>query len=479
MFGSVPRITALACSAGLSLVAACTDQPGIPPVPARLEFPIAARLIDASGTGADPTHLVVLNSNFYLRYNAGTLQSYDYTVLGDAVATQCPTTGVDPEFCAIVPTEAGYRAGPLGNLFVVPTDGLLVSEVKTGSFGEGIAVAPDARHLYLPIRSDEDVTRVDFGQDGTLACGNAGEGELCDRAHRRSNRGVLKQRDLALPNEPLDLHVGDLSDFGMAPGSGLYLASAHRSGKVSFFAIPDVDAEPVVTDVVGFESRTFSTLTFEPRSRTFWLPTVGNSLILRATVSIDATTTDPSLAVLRPSPAVSFTEVDLGRSTASLQQVAFDPRPGLPYEDRIYLLSLRPAALVLGRNEVGTNQLAIDHFLPLGAEPSRVTLVELGGRMLAFVSCFLSREIYIYDVDSGRLVSMARGMNGPFELMVDSSGGQERLLVVDFRVSVIRFFDLAPLVACLGLTTAPTEAPQCAPRMIGMLGVPSTVEELR
>lgn len=471
------RIAAIVYSAAVSALGGCVDHVGVPPVPGRLNFPVAAELVDTSGAGGDPTHLLVLNTNFDLSYNATTFQSYDLATLSATIDAEC--AGVDGERCAIVPDEAGEEAGTRGNVKVVSVSGLLVSEVQIGSFGEGIGIDPTARHVYLPIRADEDITHVELDANGAFSCGQSNESAECDDFHRHVDRTILRERDLTMPNEPLDLHVGDLTDFGMAAGSGHYLAVAHRTGDMTFLTVPDGAAQPVATDVKTIATATFPTIAFEPGQRRFWLPTGNSSIFVRSSVTLDASSTDPTRAEWLVGPSVQLSEVDLGRSSASIRQVRFDPRVGTSHEGRFYAVALRPAALVVGRVEDATNLVAIDSLLPLGAEPSRSELVEINGRMIAFVSCYASRDIYVYDVDAGRLLTIARGMNGPFEIAIDRRVGSERMYVVDFRVSVIRVFDLAPLVACLETTMAPATEPDCSPRMLGMLGIPSTIEELR
>ncbi|MFT3922458.1 MAG: hypothetical protein QM778_07990 [Myxococcales bacterium] len=68
-----------------SLASACNlDQPGISPPAAQITYPMGVGLVN-EGVSADgkplPKYLVVVNSNFDLRYNAGSVQAYDLDVL--------------------------------------------------------------------------------------------------------------------------------------------------------------------------------------------------------------------------------------------------------------------------------------------------------------------------------------------------------------------------------------------------------------
>lgn len=468
-------VTSLALA---TLAAGCLQNEGTTPPPGRLNFPVAIALLDATDDAiAAPTHLVVVNANSDLGYNSATLQSYDLAAVETAITTDCVGGAVSGEFCSIVAEESGEASGTRGNVTVVAEPGLLASEVRIGSNADGIAVSPDGHKLYIPVRADSDITTVAFDTSGRFDCGNATDGGECDDAHRRTDRSLAAGRDLRYPIEPLDIHAGSLTDFGMPVGSGEYLAVAHRTGQASFFAIPTGASQPILTDVLTVTNATFVTTTFDPVAKRFWFPTGNSSVFVRASVSLSSSSTDATMAEFQRAPSVALAHIDLGSSTPSIRQVFLDPRIGTMHEGRIYGVALRPSELVVGRIDAGSNSLALDAVLPLGTQPTRAKFLELGGRMLAFVSCYLSRDVYIYDVDNARLITIVRGMSGPFEIAIDET--RERLFVDDYRVSVVRMFDLANLIDCLNITSAPATEPSCAPTPLGMLGIPSTVEELR
>lgn len=463
----------------LSLLAGgCLQNHGIDPPTGKLNFPVAIMLIDALDDGmATPTHLVVANSNIDLAYNAATLQSYDLDAFENAITNDCVNASIDGELCSIVAAESGEPSGTRGNVRVVAESGLLASEVQIGSGAEGLVASPSGHRLYIPVRSEADVTRVDFDTSGRLSCGGVpGVRHACDTAHRRTDQTAANLRNVQLPIEPLDIHSGALSDFGV-PGGGEYLAVAHRGGQTSFFVVPPGGETPVLTDVMTVTGASFVTLTFDPILRRFWLPTGNGGLFVRATVNLSSSTTDAAQAEWLKAPSVALAHVDTGSSAPSIRQVVIDPRVGTIHEGRFYGVGLRPSALLVGRTDQGSNSMALDAILPLGTQPTRAKFVQLAGRMLAFVSCYLSRDVYVYDVDQARLVTIVRGMSGPFELAIDEA--RERLFVDDFRVSVVRVFDLAPLIDCLEFVAAPAMEPACSPVALGMLGIPSTVEELR
>ena len=115
----------------------------------------------------------------------------------------------------------------------------------------------------------------------------------------------------------------------------------------------------------------------------------------------------------------------------------------------------------------------LEHVIDLGEQPSRATLLQIGGRLVIAVSCFSSRDLYFIDADLSRVVGVIRGFSGAYDLAYDPL--RERLYVSDYRVSVIRIVDLAPLFDCvLDRTSATT----CSPRLLGMLGIPNAVQQL-
>ena len=94
----------------------------------------------------------------------------------------------------------------------------------------------------------------------------------------------------------------------------------------------------------------------------------------------------------------------------------------------------------------------------------------IGDTPVALVSCFNSREVFVVDLASGRARSVVRNLSGPFDLAIDPV--RQRLYVADFRSSVVRVLDLAPVAEpdAGGVTTA---------RLIATLGAPKVVQELQ
>ncbi len=95
--------------------------------------------------------------------------------------------------------------------------------------------------------------------------------------------------------------------------------------------------------------------------------------------------------------------------------------------------------------------------------------------VLAFVSCFLSRNVQVIDTDLFQGLTTLTNISGAFEFVIDAP--RRLIYIADFSTSVIRVADLQPIIDCLESTSA-DEARECAPKLIGLVGLPQPVSEL-
>jgi hypothetical protein len=436
----------------------CIENEGVDPSPGELNFPIAIALAPPAVAGEASPYLYVVNSNFDLRYNAGSVQSYDIEC-----ARELLRACAGSEECFAVPSDSAC---------------LLRDEVLIGSHAADVAVTEDGARLYLPVRSDANLTFIDV-DNGMLGCSGSGSPERCDNQNRRGDETL----GVDLPTDPIDLVTAPLEAFGLPPGGDLVMM-AHRNGSVSLFASRFTRASdgtsiivPQLQDTLTGLPEELSGIELDVATRTAWLPSRIEPRIARAGIALD-----------RDSPPVLGTELGStilfnggtldvrGLNTGSAARgdavaIAFDPTN----RDRIYALSRLPEALLLGdlaRTTPGV--LELDGVIEVGDGPSRLRIAEVSGRMFAFVSCFDSRDLYVIDLELERLAGVVRGMSGPFELEIDPV--RNLIYVVDFRASVIRFVDMAPLVGCLEMGSASVD---CTPEVIGAVGHPRPIEELR
>lgn len=472
-----------------SLLFAGCDNSGEPPPVGRLVFPIAL------GISPDGNHLYVANSNFDLRYNAGSLHSYDLDVLNSSIENAC--SGVEPEdrdSCGVIPIE-DERDDLLDR--IEPVADLLVDQVRIGSYTDGMALAPlgGSTRLYMPVRSDANLTFVDADSNGCFQCTAApvdcavsreALGRPCDDAFRRGDDEAATLRDIQLPADPVGVTVGPLNDVvnGGAPMTdvqGNYVLFAHRDGRASLFF--DQPAGPSLAPVLIHTLAGLPTelvdITIDPMTQLAWLPSALNPVVGRVGIAFDGAADDPERSYLFNAGDLFMSGVDTGTVTrGDTRVIRFDPRPDV---SRAYVLSRRPRALLVVDTEDSVSSVNVIDAIEVGFGPSRLDVVSFEApdpkRTLAFISCYDSRDVYVLDVDLGRLVGIVRGLGGPFELVVDAT--RKRLYVLDFRSSVIRVIDLEPMFDCLSNDPERMLDVECSPQQIGVVGRPVAVTELR
>lgn len=155
----------------VSALGACNiDNQGRTPPAREIYYPITAVLSPAA-PGDEPPFLYVANSNFDLRYNAGSLQSFDLDAIADAIPDDCVNCVVDS------------------------LDDILVDEVRVGSQAASVAVTPAGDRIFVGIRADSNVTTVNVDPDkGTLSCGGTGAFARCSGKYETVDESQVLKR---------------------------------------------------------------------------------------------------------------------------------------------------------------------------------------------------------------------------------------------------------------------------------------------
>ncbi len=430
------------------------DNPGLDPPAGTLNFPIAIGLMPPAAPGEPASTLFVVSSNFDLHYNAGSVLAYDLQKLDDRI-------------------EAERSAGHAEPIAIDDATALLVEgggEVRIGSYAAGLAVSPTGRRLYVPVRSDGDLTFVDVDASGALHCGGNGAAPRCDDFHSRGDDALANDRGIVLPSEPVGLTAGSLeTDFGGPAGSGDYVLVADRSGRVSLFldrAAPGDAVAPMLVHVATGFADGLSGIAFDPGSNTAFMPGSGTNEIGRAGIALDTRAGMLERSFVYAAGSLRLTGLSDGLDSRA---IAFEPPgPGAPH--RAFVASRRPEALLvldLDRDGMNPGEAAISRVIEVGAGPARIAVARFGSppRTFVFVSCFDGRELYAVDADDGELAAVVRGLSGPFEVAVDPVRG--RLYVGDFGSSVVRVIDIEQL---------PLDGPA---RLIATLGKPRAAGSLQ
>ncbi len=245
---SAPRfslaIVALATLGGSVGVSACySDSAGIEPPTSSLYFPTG--LAVSRGGGA----LYVVNSDFDLRYNGGTLQSYDLT----SIRRHAALTILDPQDSELplvrgpsgacssaAPVEKSDGSGarqPLGETCAPPVDSTryVRDSAIVSAFANDLAFSSSKNRLFFPVSGNASVMWADVEPDDsataatstsfTIGCGTR-TANRCDDGHQAgaSATEAGNTRGITLPGQP----------FGLAfTEDGTGLAVTHQADTIA------------------------------------------------------------------------------------------------------------------------------------------------------------------------------------------------------------------------------------------------------
>jgi len=385
--------------------------------------------------------------------------------------------------CSVVPAGLRFRDPGQAALRLIPVEGLIRGEVGIGSFSDGMGVSTDGRRIYVPVRSDANLTFIDVDEDGRLRCGGEfGETHTCTAPYRSGSAELVNPAvNINLPPDPVDVYVGDLAaDFADDPSdpafAGDYILMAHREGMASMFfdqlrpGGPEPQKRPRLAATIDELAPEQVTITYEPGAKRAWIPSAEFPVIIRLGIGIDG---DPTQSYLFDAGPLVVSGLDTGRSN---RDIRFDPRPG---RNLAYIVSRSPEALLVARSDVAGGNLNMIGQIPTCRDPSRVQIAEVPARgdsvVLAFVSCFLARNVQVIDTDRFQGITLLTNISGAFEFVIDAP--RRLMYVADFSTSVLRVADLQPIIDCLESTSGET-AEECAPKLLGLIGLPQPVSEL-
>jgi len=474
MSGRIPSIySALGAIALLSMGACSLNNPGKDPPPAELNFPLAVVASPVADPSEAPSFLYVANSNFDLRYNAGSVSSFDLNVL-EAEIERARSEGRLPNDA----TEAPIAIAP---------QSVLRSQVKIGSYTSAMVMSPAGDRLYLSVRADSNMTYIDVSE-GSLFCGENGTFPWCTDAYRTGDEATANPRRVEVPADPTGIAVGRTSDLGLTD-EGDYVVMSHRGGQASLFldrAAPSAGGArpnaPLLVDVLS-ELNIGQISTRIGPDGIAWMPTTdarsdrADNFLTR--VGIAADLARPEQSYLFNAGTARLAGINTGEDT---RDIAFaTASDGTEFA---FILSRRPEALVLVDLDQSTpTRLFVRDLVSVGFGPSRMEVVNLPvgtageTRLFVFVTCFDSRDVFVVDPLSGRTFTIARTLSGPFELEIDPV--RRYMYVTDFRASVIWVVTLDPLLNCLqGMRLDTSVGTTCEPFRIASIGTPQPVRDL-
>lgn len=432
------------------------DNLGDSPPAANIYFPSVLAL-STQTNASPPRFLYLVNSNFDLRYNGGSVQAFDLEALNAAVDA-CATPGPDCE---------------------IESSSVIVDEVFIPSQATTLSFSPDHDRMYVATRTDPSLMFIDVDENAAPGAGvfqcEQSAGHCSDARKRGADPNEGPRGRLVLPTEPVSMVTIPASsvDGSMAmPGEGKYVLLAHREGQASLF-YDDGSAGPLLIDIVGNLPPELTDVTFDPMTRLAYVSVFARGSVLALVKVLSrigiAAHPDPLTAYLYDAGALNIDGVSSSRDTRGIAM-----NPTLAGEALV--VSRDPPSLLwvdVGGSLDGTlpaDSAPARRIVSLAAGPSRLALGNVGGTSIAAVSCFDSQQVFLLDAVSGRVLTIVHNLNGPFELAIDAA--RKRLYIADFRLSVVRVLDLSPVVedAFGGRTDAP---------VIGTLGTPKVIQELQ
>lgn len=402
------------------LVGCGLDNAGQSPPPRALNFPSS---LEVTPETDGRRFLLVVSSNFDLRYNAGAVHAFDLVAMEAAI-----------ERCEVPPCAFD------------DVSSFVVSEVLVGSYAASMALSPRGDRLYLASRSEVDLTWIDIDPGtGTLSCEGRGQPEPCAERRRTTRIETGCGRSPVVAGDPVAVVAGRVADLVGGDGREDFVVMVHRNGRASLFIDRPTGAglEPVLVHATDGLPLDIANASLEPASQLVW---THSASVVGVRNTRDLGFAGVAYDVERPECSSVF---PAGRLPLRGIDDGLDTRDSVFSSDgsTAFVLSRRPEAVLtidLAGTPLFPGEAAIASVSHVGVAPSRMARVDLpGGRVLLAVSCFDDRKIWFVDAATGRTAGVVPGFSGPFEVVYDAVG--EILWVSDFRDSVLRAIDVEPL----------------------------------
>jgi hypothetical protein len=456
------RSLSIACA--VALTACDIPNPGIAPASATLNFPIALALTQPDPSSHQSAFLVVANSNYDVRYNAGTLLSLDMGTIASRIAQ----VQADRSTC----TNAEAQTDATRECQLGEARDFLVSEAWIPSFAAGLVLSPQGDRFYIPARAAANLAWVDVNPaTGVLACDQAQGSLRCsDARHTPLIETGCAGRDLTMTGDPnavtvttLDTLTGNAADADR----DVVLMVLRNAQAALFVDRRGSDAAhriPVRTHVLTGVPSDAINAELEPNTGLTWVstssPVAQRATRLLARIGVAWNDVQPECSAAFLAPPVVLDALATGFDT---RDVAWT------HDGRFaHVLSRLPESIIT-IDQNGTpffsGGASISEIHDVGFGPSRLRSVTLAEDTpdrteLLVASCFDGRAVWVMHTDPVDVATVVPGFDGAYELAIDRGRGWA--FVGDFRTSVIRIIDLNPVLRGEPAT------------LIGRIGTPRT-----
>lgn len=388
-------------TAAAGLAAGCLESRGIDPPTDRLFFPTGM------ARTAGGRYLLVANSNFDLKYNAGTVVVIDLARV-DAAIAECSG-------CCRQARDEGS--------FLVPD-----ATVVVGSQATDLVVSPDGGRAYVTVRGNASLTWIEIDEAaadgaGVLSCfqdGWAGS-RRCDGRHE-----VVRTGDVWVPAEPYVVLA--LEDW--------VLTGHVDSGDVALFDVRE-GRTPAVVRILDQFPEGVNGLARHPSGDWLFVVSRDSSRIYPFTVAMESRHAGEGPAV-SSAPAIAVTSNSGGADCRSL---VFSPDG-----TRAFVANREPPSVVVFDSTPrpdGSPAFALLATIELGNGPSKLAVQPLPeGGYLVLAVCFNAEQIFVIDPDLLAVVRVLPTGVGPHAIVADAEA--RRAYLANFGESTVWVLDFDP-----------------------------------
>ncbi|MBL4688108.1 MAG: hypothetical protein JKY37_26195 [Nannocystaceae bacterium] len=376
---------------------------------------------------ADGSVLLVTNGNWDRRAASGTLALVDLVGLRDAITARGGPQSA--EACRL--NEADGLAVTCGLAPFIDSEQTVVLGDGVGNIAVDRPAGEDGPvRLLVPVRAPASVVWMDLvggGSGASLACGQDDDGR-CDDAHRITRSPL--DPDIALPNEPAQVSVGDFA--------GRFAYVPHLLGGALSLIALDGEAGPELVDVEGdfYREDLFDD---DELAGGFAVAQRPCDPLLAPEISRDCTR--PVLySTHRYFPGLRQFSIAPGRDrvlggpqlvVSSVNAAAVEGRPfmaDLAFEDdtgtKLIAVVTTPPALIRVLSTVDDAGALVDELIgstPLCADPNALAMFRpTGGESLALVACRGAAAVAVVGLSSFRVIRSVAVGEGPSEILVDA-----------------------------------------------------------
>lgn len=420
--------------------------------------PDDARIYFPTGVAVSPTGntLFVANSDFDLRFAAGTVQAFDLTRIRTEVQ-KCITARTSACFAA----DAGQFLLSSVRIGAFASDLKIIPRLDTG--GTQIDSTGAKGRLVLPVRGDATLTLIDY-EETAAAGGAAGVLLRCGRdaavnakgnacaPEWRIGREPANARAITLGGEPFGVALpSSFSDVGYTDQGGIAAVVHQSTGDVSLFVGVSTEGSPPPAKLayamtgLATSGTGIGALDLIVRAGQ---PTIPRFLVTnrsRGFVQILQTLRDPGVADRSSLALVDNVTMPPQSSGFDTRGVVVDPpNPGETRPTRVFLSSRSPASIVVG--ELDGTRLRFFENVPMPLGPARITRFVVdegaGPRTRIVATAFDARSVVFYDPDGRRVTAVLPTHRGPYALAQDTKN--KLAFVANFTDSTVQVIDLDP-----------------------------------